>query len=46
MPKGKKNRTVKKRKNCIYTDEAKRLIGIIKEFKKISKKKSKTMRKK
>jgi hypothetical protein len=51
MRKSKKNRTTKNktRKNrskYIYTDEARRLMKIIKELKKINKTKTKTMKKK
>lgn len=56
MRKGKKNRTIKRKKVCVYTDEAKRLMEKIRELKltnanksnksKSNIKKSKTMKKK
>ncbi len=48
-----KNKTIKKRSKCVYTDEAKRLMKVIKQLKKIKKTKykihnvfTKTMKKK
>lgn len=46
MRKTKKNRTVKKRNKCVYTDEARRLLKIIKEVKLNYRKKTKTQKKK
>jgi hypothetical protein len=41
-----KNKTRKNRNKCVYTDEARRLIKIIKELKTINKKKNKTSKRK
>lgn len=41
-----KNKTRKNRNKCVYTDETRRLIKLIKELKSINKKKNKTIKKK
>jgi hypothetical protein len=46
MRKTKKNRTVKKKNKCVYTDEARRLLKVIKEIKRSYSKKTKTLKKK
>ena len=46
MRKTKRNRTIKKTNKCVYTDETRRLIKIIKDLKQTHKKNSKTFKNK